>query len=282
MSNIKDVTLETFERDVLQASRSTPVVVDFWADWCAPCRALKPVLEKLAAEQPEAFTLAKIDTEAERELAARFAIRSIPHVKAFVDGKIAAEFSGALPESAVRAFLAKLVPSPAEKLRRAARAALTEGRSDVAAASLREALSMEPSSHDTRLELAEVLLDRKEFEQAGALVTGIPERERDARAEALVERIDLLKRADSLPSAEELTARIADKPGDHELRLALGERLVSDRCYEPALEQLIEVVRADRGTLRDRARKLMVEVFNVAGAEEFVGRYRRMLASALY
>src|SRR3954468_10597796 len=118
---LRDVTTATFEAEVVEASRSRPVLVDFWAPWCAPCRALGPVLEKVAEEHNGAFVLAKVNTEDDPELGARFGVRGIPNVKAFLDGKPVAECSGAIPESAVRAFVAGVLPPPAEKLRLDAR-----------------------------------------------------------------------------------------------------------------------------------------------------------------
>ena len=278
-----DTGTEAFERDVLKASETTPVLVDFWAPWCAPCRVLKPMLEKLAGEYQGRFLLAKVNSDEHPQLSARFGVRGIPNVKAFVDGKLADEFTGALPESEVRAFIDRLIPTPGEKLRRTARALLVQGDFDDAERRLRSALELEPANRAVRLDLVELLLARNGQAEADELLAPIPERERDERAERLYSVLALWKKSRQLPPLAELEARLAAAPGDLQSRLALGERLVADARYDSALEALLQVVRADKGALRTGARKLMVEVFNLAADQpELVSRYRKLLAGALY
>jgi putative thioredoxin len=278
-----DTGTEAFERDVLKASEKVPVLVDFWAPWCAPCRALKPVLEKLAAEYQGRFLLAKINSDEHPQLSAQLGVRGIPNVKAFVDGRLADEFTGALPESGVRAFVERLIPTPGEKLRRTARTLVSQGDFDEAERHLRNALELEPENRAVRLDLVELLLAKNSHAEADALFAPIPERERDERADKLYSALALWKRSRQLPSAGELEAKLAAEPEDLSTRLALGERLVADKRYEPALAALLEVVRRDRGALRTSARKLMVEVFRlVEDQPELVGEYRRLLAGALY
>jgi putative thioredoxin len=278
-----DTGTEAFERDVLQASTSVPVLVDFWAPWCAPCRALKPILEKLAGEYQGRFLLARVNSDEHPQLSARFGVRGIPNVKAFVDGKLADEFTGALPESGVRAFIDRLIPTPGEKLRRTARALVTQGDFDEAERHLRSALELEPANHALRLDLVELLLAKNSHAEADALFAPIPERERDERADKLYSVLALWKRSQQLPALEELEAKLAANPDDLPSRLALGERLIAGKRYEPALAALLEVVRRDRGALRTSARKLMVEVFNLAEDQAgLVSEYRKLLAGALY
>ncbi len=280
--SVRDVSDATFGAEVLEASRSLPVVVDFWAPWCGPCRALAPVLEKLAAEYEGQFVLAKMNTDENPETAARFGIRGIPAVKAFRDGKVAAEFTGAVPESAARAFLGRILPTPGDKLRQAAAASLAAGDTAAAEARLREALQAEPGLHAARVDLAELLVARDAWADADAVLAEVPEHERDDRAQRLASRIGLARAAARLPAAEELRARLERAPGDPALRLQLAERHAADGELEAALEQLLEVVRADRGEAREKARKAMLRVFTLAAADpDLVGRYRRLLASAL-
>ncbi|MBE0621265.1 MAG: co-chaperone YbbN [Burkholderiales bacterium] len=278
-----DTGTETFERDVLKASEKLPVLVDFWAPWCAPCRVLKPILEKLAGEYQGRFLLAKVNSDEHPQLSARFGVRGIPNVKAFVDGKLADEFTGALPEAGVRAFIDRLIPTPGEKLRRTARALVAQGDFDEAERHLRSALELEPGNHAVRLDLVELLLAKNSQAEADEVFAPIPERERDERADRLFAVLALWKKSQQLPALDELEARLAVNPEDLQTRLALGERLVAENRFEPALAALLEVVRKDPGALRTSARKLMVEVFNLAeGDAELVNKYRKLLAGALY
>src|SRR5512143_1403184 len=146
-----DVGLADFNQNVLEASKQRPVVVDFWAPWCGPCKSLKPILEKLAAEYGGKFLLAKINSDENQELAARYAVRGIPSVKAFVDGEVVDEFSGALPEGEVRTFLDRLVPSPADELRQHAAAARMAGDIAGALKVLGEASKIDPAHIGVRL-----------------------------------------------------------------------------------------------------------------------------------
>jgi putative thioredoxin len=278
-----DSTTADFERDVLEASRRTPVLVDFWAPWCGPCRALKPILEKLAAEYGGKFLLAKVNTDENPEIAARYGVRGIPNVKAFVDGKLANEFTGAQPESAVRRFLATIVPSPAEVLRRAAQDLVAQGDFDAAEAKLREAIALEPASHAAHGDLAALLAARGDLAGAEAALTVIPEHLRDERVAGLLTRIGVERKRASLADAATLKAEADARPEDLAARLAYAERLVVDGQYRPALEELIEVVRRDRADARERARKAVLEVFGLAADQpDLVSEYRRRLASALY
>ena len=278
-----DSTTADFDRDVLEASNRTPVVVDFWAPWCGPCRALKPVLEKLAAEFDGKFLLAKINTDENPEIAARYGVRGIPNVKAFVDGKLASEFTGAQPESAVRRFLETLVPSPAEQLRHGAQADVAQGDFDAAETKLREAIALDAGSDAARVDLAALLAARQDLAGAEAELAAIPEHLRDERAIGLATRIGLERKRVSLPDAATLKARVDAEPGNLDARLAYAERLVADARYRAALDELLEIARSDRGERRERARKAMLEVFGLAADQpDVVTEYRRKLASTLH
>ena len=278
-----DSTTAGFERDVLEASRRVPVLVDFWAPWCGPCRALKPILEKLAAEFDGKFLLAKVNTDENPEIAAQYGVRGIPNVKAFVDGQLANEFTGAQPESAVRRFIETLVPSAAETLRRGARADVARGAPDAAEAKLREAIALDAGSDEARVDLAALLAARQDLAGAEAELAAIPEHLRDERAIALATRIGLERKRTSLPDAATLKARVEARPDDLDARLAYGDRLAADAQYRAALDELLQVVRRDRGERREQARRAIVQVFGLAQDHPaLVTEYRRQLAAALY
>jgi putative thioredoxin len=278
-----DSATATFAQDVLERSREVPVLVDFWAPWCGPCRALTPILERVVAESAGKVLLAKVNVDEHQELAARYGVRGIPNVKAFVDGQVVNEFTGALPESGVRRFLDAVLPSPSEKLRQAARSEVARGEFEAAEAQLREAVALDPENHHARTDLAELLVARQEFAGAEATLEAVPAHRRDDRAEKLATRIDVWKRGQSLPDVATLKARVDAHPDDLDARLAYAERLVADGDYRAGLEVLLEVVRRDRGERRERARQAMVQAFGLAADQpELVDAYRRQLSGALY
>jgi putative thioredoxin len=275
-----------FQVDVLDASREQPVLVDFWAPWCAPCRALGPALEKVEADYGGRFKLVKINSDENPELAAQFNVRGIPAVFAVVDGKVAASFVGAQPESAVRAFVDQLLPNPSEIERRKAAQLAAGGDHAGALAALRAALVLAPANDEARFDLAELLIDggtAEGWQEAADTLAGLSRPNQNVpRAATLRTRLDSAKRAGGLPTAEALHARIAAAPGDLATRLDLANLYIAQREYAPALEQLLAIVERDRAFGDDVGRKTMLAVFEMAaGDPALVGLYRRKLAAAL-
>ena len=273
-----DVGLADFAQHVLEESKHRPVVVDFWAPWCGPCKSLKPILEKLAAEYGGKFLLAKINSDDNQELAARYGVRGIPSVKAFINGEPVDEFSGALPEGEVRAFLDRLVPGPADELRRQAAAARMTGDISGALKLLAEASKIDPAHIGVRLDAAEIMLDLNEADETRRLIGSVPD-DADPRVPALKARLQFMGAAGEDEAV--LTARVAANENDLEARLKLANLLVAAGQYEAGMDQLLEIVRRDRGFEDDIGRKTLLSVFNLLGGGELVSRYRRLLASAL-
>ncbi len=245
-----DVAADSFQQEVLEASRSMPVVVDFWAPWCGPCRALTPLLDKVAGEFSGRIKLVKVNSDENQEIAGSLGVRSIPNVIAFKDGRPVSQFVGAIPEGQIRAFFEKLLPSASEL-------ALARAEAHYAAGRFEEA----------ERELAELK----------------PDIDLDARAEALRQGIAFARARKTGPSEKELRERLAANPADHEARLALAALHAGGQRYREAMDELLEIVRRENGWRDGEARKQILAIFNLAAGEpELVSEYRRKLAAALY
>jgi len=283
-----DVGRHNFDEVVLRGSAAQPVLVDFWAPWCGPCRTLGPILDKLAAEYAGRFTLAKLNTDDEPELAARYGIRGIPNVKAFVGGKVVDEFTGVLPESAVRKFLAAVMPSPAAALVADAEALLERNDPLGALAKLDAAYALDRANEAALLARVDALLALDRRDQASAVLADLdsPERSlgRDAKDErrlaALRARLALGASAEG--DHEALAAAAARIPIDCAAKLAYADALAARGDYERALPELVAIVAADRGFQDDIGRKRMLTVFDALGPDsDLARRFRRELAAAL-
>ena len=279
-----DTTLSSFEHDVIETSREVPVIVDFWAPWCGPCKMLGPLLERLEREYGGRFKLVNINSDMNPELVTSFNLKSIPYAVAFVDGTAVAQFMGAQPENFLRAFLDRLVPNPAELEHRSAREALSKGQPEIAEDYLKNAIALDPSHAAARLDLAAVLLERGEVGRArlhfDMLIHGARQQ---ASYETVRAHLQACEVAAGLPSIDLLARRIHLDDNDLEARLALAELLISTRDFAPAMNQLLKIVKRDRTFRNDVARLKMLAVFEMAaGDPDLVTEYRSRLSTLLF
>jgi putative thioredoxin len=282
--NAQDVGQADFEEQVVEASFKQPVVIDFWAPWCAPCKVLKPILEKLADEYGGKFKLAKVNSDENQEIAARYAVRGIPSVKAMVDGEIVNEFTGALPESAVRDWLDKIIPTPAEELRREAQQMAASGDMDGALQRLAEATELDPNDEWVRVDAADLLLAQHNAEGAQNLLDTLkdPDILKDARVLQLKAQVRLAEMKAEGDSEATLAAAVKANENDLEARLKLANVLIAANRAAEGMDQLLEIVQRDRGFREDIGRKTLLDVFNLLGGQgELVATYRRKLAALL-
>lgn len=274
---VNDVTTDSFQQEVLLRSRDLPVLVDFWAEWCGPCKTLSPLLERLTDEADGAFELAKIDVDASQELSAQFMIQSIPTVIAIRNGKEVDRFSGALPEESIKAFIEAILPTELDRMVDEARTALVMGDTAGAEHMLRQVLDERSDHQEAGTSLAALLIDRGDIDEA-LIVLGklLP----DADVERLQAAARLRQSAGD--DISELEAAAADNPVDDEAQMNLAKALAAHSEFEPALDRLLAVV-ARKGEGKEGARQSMVDIFEVLGNDHpLTATYRRQLATVLY
>ncbi len=274
---ISDVSSDQFATAVIQRSHEHPIVVDFWAEWCGPCKTLGPLLERLTVEHDGDFELVKIDVDANPALSQQFGIQGIPTVIGFRDGVPAARFTGALPEPQVREFLAALLPTELDRMVDSARDAALTGNLTEAEHIFRQVLEQQSDHPDAGTGLASLLLARQETEEALIVLgklTPSPEVERLQAAARLGQ-----SRGDDLG---ELERKLEAAPDDAEVRLEFAKALAARNEFEPALDHMLSVVRGG-GPHREAAKTAMLDVFGILGTEHpLTITYRKQLTSALF
>ena len=282
-SHVFDVDQQRFETEVLQASLSTPVLVDFWATWCEPCKTLGPMLEKLAAEYNGAFRLGKVDVDKQQELAGMFGIRSIPTVILVKDGQVLDGFSGALPEGQLREFLSRHV-QPLEALPE--EGAVDEAPPETpeqAISRLQQAIATDPAKSELKLELALALMRAGQASAAEAELTVLPANlATDARALRLRSELDLVHALKDAGSLTELQQRVQADGNDWAARDQLGVRLLLEGDPAAGLEQFLAILQSAREWNDGQAKKRLLAAFATLDDAELVSRYRRRMASLLF
>ncbi|MEV8519949.1 thioredoxin [Dyella marensis] len=280
-THVFDVDQENFEAEVLQASLTTPILIDFWATWCGPCKTLGPLLEKLATAFNGAFRLAKVDVDKNQQLAGMFGVRSIPTVILVKDGQIVDGFAGALPEGQLREFLQRHV-QPREGATEEAELAPAE-TADAAIARLRAEIAAEPDRAELKLDLALALMKAGQADAAEAELTSLPANlATDARAVRLRSQLDLARALQGAPSLGELQQRVQADAADWPARDLLGVRLLLEGDAAAGLEQFLAILEKARDWNEGQAKKRLLAAFATLDDAELVGKYRRRMASLLF
>lgn len=281
--HIFDATTAGFENDVVQASMQTPILVDLWAEWCGPCKSLGPILEKLAVEYNGAFRLAKVDVDAEQQIAAAFQVRSIPTVMLVSGGGIADGFTGALPEGQVREFLARNGIEPREAGEPAAETPAAVESPEDAINRIQQAIAAEPDRAELKLDLALALMRAGRVEPAQAELDALPANlATDARAVRLRSQLELARALAGAPGIEELRQRVQANDSDWEARDLLGVRLLIEGDEAAGLDQFLDVLKRQRDWNDGQAKKRLLAAFATLDDAELVGTYRRKMASLLF
>ena len=278
MGTITEATDETFMVDVIEASRQGPVVVDFWAEWCGPCKMLTPTLERVAQET-EGVTLVKVNTDENPRVAQAFQIQSIPNVKAFKDGQVFAEFMGVQPEPAVREFFNNLNPSEADLLANQADALLAQGNIQQAAQYYQAALERDPEHGRSAGGLLAILTDVGDLDAAEEIAREFPD---DPDVKRLATLIRFARGAEG-QDRDALLARVEADAGDLDAQYALGCLDAQDAQWEAALERFLEIVRTDRKFREDGGKAAMLDLFRLLGDEHpLTLEYRSALTMVLF
>jgi putative thioredoxin len=280
--HIFNVDQDNFETEVLQASLKTPVLVDFWATWCEPCKSLGPVLEKLAVEYNGAFRLGKVDVDKNQELAGVFGIRSIPTVMLVKDGRILDGFAGALPEGQLREFLSRHIQPLDGDVEETSEEVVPESP-EQAINRLQQAIAAEPNRPELKLDLALALAQAGHASAAEAELNALPANLAiDARAVRLRNQLDLSRSLEGAPALDALQQRVQANPQDWEAHDLLGVRLLLGDDQAAGLDQWLLLLERARDWNDGQAKKRLLAAFNTLDDAELVARYRRRMASLLF
>jgi putative thioredoxin len=280
---ISETTTPRFEADVIRASVDRPVVVDFWAPWCGPCRQLTPILEKLATELGGRFQLVKVNIDENPEVAQAFGVQSIPYVVALRDQQVVSEFTGVHPEDKLREWLNSILPSKAEELLAKGRA-LEATDPKGALAAYREAAALDPGNDAIKIVIARVLVKHNLDDESRKIIAELESRGYlEPEAEKIKSQLELRAAAAEAGPLDEARKAAATAPNDLNLQLKLADALAAANRQEESLKILLDIIQKDKTGVGVEAKNTMVRIFDTLGAgSDLVGTYRRKLATALY
>lgn len=281
---VTEASKASFDREVIERSREVPVLVDFWADWCAPCKTLIPVLLRLAEEYQGAFHLVKVDTEQEHDLAAQHGIRSLPTLRLYRHGEVLDEVLGAQPESVLRSLIDKHAVRASDQALQKALELAASGDSGQALELLEAAHQQDPANYRLMIEYAHLCIQARQLEKARSLLDELPREIREQPDIAgLQAMIEFARIAADAPPTEALQASLKADPGQSETRYQLAARQAIESQYDAALENLMELLRRDRNYSDGAAGRALLAVFSLLGSDdERVARYRRSMFALLH
>jgi len=270
-------------RLLIEESYNRPVVVDFWADWCQPCKVLMPLLEKIANEQQGAFLLAKVNADEQQMIAQQFGVRSLPTVMVIKDGQPVDGFAGALPETQVREVLDKYLPKPWDALLVTGLEAMERGDFAGALPPLRQAWDLSGKRHDITLAYAHALLEGNRLDEAEKVLAEVRLADQDADYQQLRAQLDIRREAAKSPEIEALERQLAERPDDMDVRHQLAVQYSSGGHHREALENLLEILRRDINHGDGATKKLLLDsIASLGKGDPLAAEYQRKLYSLLY
>ena len=268
---------------LIEESHKRPVVVDFWADWCEPCKVLMPLLEKIATEYQGAFLLAKVNADEQQDIAQQLGVRNLPTVMVIQGGQPVDGFSGAQTESFIREMLAKYLPKPWDALVKIGLEALERGEFNEALVPLRQAWSDSQQSHDITMTYAHALIESLRLDEAETLLDGVRKADQDAAYEQLQAQLDIKREAAKSPEIEALEQQLATNPSDLDIRYQLGVQYIDHGQFRDGMEYFASILRADLNHADGAAKRMLLEsIASLGKGDPLAVEYQRKLYSLLH